>query len=61
MNQETGIRQGKAVFFFCCQINVGCDAANPAGADNANHRLNELNHVVDGVTAFYMSARRTHV
>ena len=61
MNQESGIGQSIAMLFFRRQIDVGSDAADPTRADYAHHGLDELNHVVNGVTGLHMATGRANV
>ena len=49
------------MLFFRRQINVGSDAADPTRADYAHYGLDELNHVVNGVTGLHMATWRANV
>ncbi len=61
MQQEAGVRQAKATFFRHRNIDQRAGGGDPARADDVNLRLDELDHVVDGITRFDMTARRIDV
>ena len=52
-------RQRVAVFPLRLEVDVGGDAAHPAGAAGSDHNLDVANHVEDGVAGLDVPARRT--
>ena len=56
MEQEAGVGQDVTVFLVGGDIDQRPGAGHPAGAQHADARLDELDHVVDHVAGFHMAA-----
>ncbi|MNY52161.1 hypothetical protein D3C86_1878080 [compost metagenome] len=61
MQQEARVLQADATLLRRCYEDQRAGGSDPAGADHPDLRLDELDHVVDGITRFDMTARRIDV
>src|ERR1700690_3227082 len=52
VNQESSIWQAEATLARRRQVDVGCGAAHPSGADHPHRGADEPNQVVNGVARF---------
>ena len=61
MNQESSVGQCVAMLLVGRKVNVGSDTTDPTSANDSYRRLNELNHVVNGIAGLHMATGRANV